>query len=576
MQLKFKKSAKTPAPPKAPKRKPFKASKGAKFVLFIGDEGAILIYITGNVVQSRQFVPDANAPSLDELRQTFAKDRRAPVMIVIDTIDQSYLQQTLPPVSSLSVNKLMKRRLERDFGANDIKGAILLGREKAGRKDWNFLMVSVERSPQLNSWLEFISELPNRFQGIYLVSVETEALIKHLERAIGQPQQGAPSQWKFVVSHNKVGGFRQVILRNGHIVFTRLAQPVGEATVEVLAGNIEQEILSTIEYMKRLSFSHSDGLDIYIIASSGIKSMVDKNKFHATTVTMFTPYEVAETLGIEGATQPSDQFGDVILASIIGCGSKHVLTLSVPQFKQLDTYFSLLQYQRMTAAAMVLGMVGYAGMVGFDMYNAIVKVDDQDQRKRVAQRDLDQLRVDVKNANVDVETASALIDLYNKMLEQKISPLPFIERLQSLPEDLPIWIKGVEWALDEADSKNPVPLANQKIKATVLLEFPQAAHELRVYNAVAKKVMQSFTDTFKGYELEYTSAPPKSTDSEAKSFAPGQELPVKDAALTKDMVAVTLSITGPAVPKADATPAPVVKPAGLPVASPSPLPAASR
>ena len=70
----------------------------------------------------------------------------APIVLVIDNMDQSYIQQSLPPVSSFSVQKLIKRRLERDFGKNDIKGAISLGRDTGGRKDWNFLMVALERS----------------------------------------------------------------------------------------------------------------------------------------------------------------------------------------------------------------------------------------------------------------------------------------------------------------------------------------------------------------------------------------------------------------------------------------------
>src|SRR5262249_30241251 len=145
-------------------------SKGAKYVLFLGDEGAILIYLKGNAVQSRQFIPDASEHNLREFKQTLAKNVHAPLVMVIDSMDQSYVQQTLPPVSSLSVNKLIKRRLERDFASSDIKGALLLGREKTGRKDWNFLMVAVEKSPQLTLWLDFIEDLPHRFLGIHLAS----------------------------------------------------------------------------------------------------------------------------------------------------------------------------------------------------------------------------------------------------------------------------------------------------------------------------------------------------------------------------------------------------------------------
>src|SRR5690606_17941331 len=115
-------------------------------------------------------------------------------------------------------------------------------------------------------------------------------------------------------------------LRGGRIIFTRLAQPVGESSAEVIAGSIEQEMLSTIEYMKRLSFSPQTGkLDIYIVASSNIKAAIDAKRFNATTFQILTPFEVAQHLKIEGAAQPTDQFGDVIMAALIGASKKHVL-----------------------------------------------------------------------------------------------------------------------------------------------------------------------------------------------------------------------------------------------------------
>jgi hypothetical protein len=74
-----------------------KSSKGQKFILLIGDEGAILVYLKDNAVQSRHFVPDASPQNLEELQQAFAVDTKAPLIIVIDTMDQSFVQQTLPP-----------------------------------------------------------------------------------------------------------------------------------------------------------------------------------------------------------------------------------------------------------------------------------------------------------------------------------------------------------------------------------------------------------------------------------------------------------------------------------------------
>ena len=53
-------------------KKTFRPTKGAKYALIIGDDGAILVYIVGNVVKSRHFVADAPPQELvDALVKAF-------------------------------------------------------------------------------------------------------------------------------------------------------------------------------------------------------------------------------------------------------------------------------------------------------------------------------------------------------------------------------------------------------------------------------------------------------------------------------------------------------------------------
>lgn len=503
------------------------APKGSKFVLFLGDEGAILIYIRGNTVQSRQFVPDASEHNLNELTQTLSKDMHAPLMLAIDSMDQSFMQQTLPPVSAISVNKLIRRRLERDFAGNDIKGAILLGREKTGRRDWNFLMVALEKSPQLTVWLNFIQELPNRFVGVYLASVESEQVVKNLERAMGVAKAAEDVEWKFFMSHNKVGGFRQVIMRNDRIIFTRLAQPIGDSNAEVVAGGIEQEMLSTIEYMKRLSYTPPSKLNIYIITSANIKAAIDTSKFGANEVYILTPYEVAGHLRIEGAAQPTDQFGDVALAASIGLSKKHVLRLAVPQMRRIDQCYNLIGYQRLGTAAVVCGMICYTGYVGLGAY-ALSRENVELTRKRdKMQSELNLLRNDIKESKLNVEKASDLIDLYRLIGKEKSSPLPFLRKFEALSR-APVWIKGLEWSISATDGRavKIVPAspggASTYVNVTVKLEFPQEAKDPKSFRALTKKILADFRQQFSGYEVNYTTSFEDTTDNEKLEIRSGQ------------------------------------------------------
>lgn len=519
LSKRFKDKQKKPEAPKvksAAKPRQPKYLPGTRFVLFIGDEGAILLYIQDNVVKSRQFVPDASEQNLDELRVSLNQDTKAPISMAVDSMDQSYIQQTLPPVSAMSVNKLIRRRLDRDFGANDIKGAIPLGREETGRKDWNFLMVSIERSRQITMWLDFLLTLPNRFQGIYLVSVETEIVIKNLERAMGVPKTGTGSKWKLFVSHNKVGGFRQVVLRNGRIIFTRMSQPIGESTPEVIAGNIEQEMQSTLEYMKRLAYEPQSGLDVYIIASSSIKSLIDKSKFPAKLFHIMTPYEVAQFLGIEGATQATDQFGDVILAASIAMSRKHILTLTTPESKKYDTLYMAHRFQRVAAALVIIGTLGYAGGVASDIYLRFMDSEDLALAKRQHQRNLEELREEIKRSQLDVERVGDLMDLYQLLLKQTVLPLPFIGKIESVLKP-PIVIKSIDWGIEDKTAAGNT-LFPAKSTVVFTLQFP-GVKDAETFRAVSKRVLADLKEQFKNYEISFTRVPELYTESNSLSMS---------------------------------------------------------
>jgi len=504
-----------------------KFRKGARFCLFVGDEGAILVYMKSNVVLSRQFVPDTSEQNLDELRRSLEVDTQAPVSLIIDNLDQTYVQQSLPPVSAISVKKLMKRRLERDFGANDIKGAVLLGREKTGRKDWNFLMVSIEKNMQISLWLNFVYNLPNRFVGIYLASIETENILRKLEHAMGAPQGAAASKWKFFVSHNKVGGFRQVILRDGRIVFTRMAQPIGESTPEVIAGNIEQEMQSTIEYMKRLSFDPKSGLDIYIIAGSAIKPVIDKSKFAIKNFFILTPYEAAGYLGIEGATQPTDQFGDVILAASISSSVKHVLTFNTPESTKFNKLYTIFHAQRAVAALVLLGMTLYLGAELMDIYSLYRTADEIADNHTRFKSKLDVVHAQIDRDHIDIYRTLDTIDLYQALEQHRVSPLVFIEKIETVIKP-PIIVKSIDWAID--DKVNVDTPSSPKINVVFVLEFPDVKTP-EAWRAVSKKFLADIKAAFKGYDASFTKVPAGLSEAEKIDMtfdAPAAKTPAPD------------------------------------------------
>lgn len=420
--------------PKEPRPKRTQAPKSSlrggrkkQFIFFIGDEGTILVLLEGKSVTRRIYAPAADAENIMAFQDLLESAPDAPIYALVDMIDQSYMKQTLPPVAKLSVQKLIKRRLERDFGPEDITGALLLGREDGGRKDWNYMLISLSGSPQLLQWLDFILELPNPFEGIHLVPVESLSFLN----AISQKKFGREkSSWQLLVCHNKVGGFRQVIFKDGKLTFTRLAQPIGDSSPEVVAGSVEQEIGNTIEYLKRLSYTDDQGLDCLVVVSAEIKQYIEPVKIKARNVSLLTPFEVNEILGFDRAALPEDHYADVIFSAAFGLLSEKILALHSKYSQQLLTLRKA-RLGTIAAAAMVILVIGGYGTT--TLFDTLPKLDEiQMLEKQVAQLSSD-ARPDelLKKLPPDIDRMDDVVTINNVFSENKNEIIEFILAFRS-------------------------------------------------------------------------------------------------------------------------------------------------
>ena len=580
-----KKAEKKQKAPRATAPKKPSYPRNTRFTLLIGDEGAILLYMKGSTVISRQFVPDASESNLEELRATIVEDRKAQITMVIDSIDQSFVQQTLPPVSSLSVQKLIKRRLDRDFKPADIKGAMLLGKEKEGRKDWNFLMISVEKSPQLVLWLDFVMTFDNRFRGIVLLSVEAGIFVKNLERSLGiSPKTGTGSEWKILVSHNKVGGFRQIILRNGRLIFTRLALPVGEPAPAVVAGHIEQEMVSTIEYLKRFGYNPRAGLDVYVLASEDVCKLVEVRRLDAKNFHAFSPHMIAQQLGMKGATQPTDQFGDVVLAASVGSIRKNILKLTTIESRLFDK-FQLFKYgQRLVATFGALGLIIFAAYTGYGVLLTQSELEDSEQKLRFNKQAFDVIKKQIEDSKIDVEMVGEQTELYRQVKSEQRSPLLFLTQLSKVIKS-PVQLKTVYWTFGDSFKAEsavpslisfnvkssevggmpvgmpgmpnmqfgaPKPTANtptaegnalkDMITVSLSMEFPAGLKSPALFKKFSDDVLTGIHNVMPDYAVAYTNIPPEYLDT--KSLQMNFDQQPSESTLGAKPFVVTIAIRG--------------------------------
>lgn len=415
--------------------------KKKQFVLLIGDEGAILVFTEGNKVVRRLFAASPQPGSTEAIVKLMEANPKVPVTLLIDNIDQQYVRQNFPPVSSLSVNGLVKRRFERDFQAEDLKAALPLGREKTGRKEWSFLLIALTKTPVLSEWIDLISELPNEFKGIYLVPVEASIYFSMLSRAVGIH---FPKPWQLLVTHNKVSGFRQVVINEGKLVFTRITQIMDDAIPAVIAGNIEQEILNTIEYLKRLTFNEANGLDIMVISSQDVNEALDLKRFGFATGHALTPLEVADALGFDQAALSADRFGDVVMATAFIRAKKRILRFSTAYTDSLAKLYQARLAANVATALLVLLLLGLSVMNIIGLLENNTATEQNITQRQTEQTRLKTLKTSVDALDTNLSFKSAVVSVHDAYMQDSPLPIDFINSFSTYLTD-EHRITSIEW-----------------------------------------------------------------------------------------------------------------------------------
>lgn len=482
------------------KRAPSVGKRGPQFVLMIGDEGGILIFMQGKKVQRRLFAPSPRPDHTATVTELMRNHPKVPLYILADVLDQQYVRQSFPPVSALGVGGLVRRRLDRDFQAEDMKGSLSLGRDKEGRKEWNYLLIALANTPLIQQWLDLVVELPNELRGVYLTPVESQNYIPILKRCM--PVQAPASPWQLLVSHNKISGFRQAVLRDGKLVFTRVTQAIDDVVPAVLAGNIEQEIINTLEYLRRLGFQDNNTLEIIVICAQEVKEVLDIKRFSAATANMLTPMEVAEALGLEQAALSADRFGDVVMAACFAQTRRHVLRFQTAYAKQLTQFYTIRRavFGLAALACLAMGFSAFGDIVGAISDRA--EVSSIEKRRQPVLAQLATIKKSISRLDIDVAKKSAIVAAYDAYIKDSKTPLEFVTDFAPLltPEHK---IVSIAWGpKPESGSSNQdqgaIAKANTQIK--IEMEFTGAFEDV---DALSKAV-ESYIATLKSKMPNYS------------------------------------------------------------------------
>lgn len=483
-----------------------------KFILSVGDDGAILTYIRNGEVEHCLKAALSSEEEKQTLQDFLTLHSSVPVYILIDVIDQNYTLHTLPGVSVLEIQSLVKRRLAKDFSATDIKNSLSFGRSSSKRKDWQYLFIGAPFISPLSDWVNLVMEAPNHIEGLYMLPLETKILATRLNAAIfpkdGEKKQ---SEHQIFLTHNKVCGFRQTVFKNNQLLFTRVVDTDMGSTVDLAVNTIEQELRNALEYLRRLAYKESDGLDVFIIVSEEIKQHLLSIRLEGRNVIILTPFEAAELLHLHNTVTPNAKFADILIAANFA-KAKPTLLFHNQKTKKFSSLRMLHQY------TLILTIL-LAPVSGFAIVKKIMTLSTISQEIETLSRkdiNIEHSWANAQKDNYSIDESYKIIDivtLHKLLTDDFASPLNTLKLFHEI-QDNDVAVRMLEWSNKEQEKQersSRKKTTYRVLQTTLDVELYNNTNSLAgiidKFDLFTKKIQDKFSD----YDVTYSNLPEKLT-----------------------------------------------------------------
>lgn len=270
------------------------------FLLLLGDDGAVLLPPPSRLSEPALFAPSHHDEACQPLLDLITRHPKIPVLIVADTLTQSYKSEELPDLSYFDKRKLLDKRLAQAFPKSMLTAKVSTGPRQA-------LLLALDPKGCIEHWLTRLADLCVQAGPCCLLPLECADMIAALH-----PKQ-SQDDWVLFLAQHKSGGMRQIVTHNGSFVFTRLTSPLSETTnLGFQAASFVQDIKATRDYLSRFGLKNDTPLHMVAILPQALHDAFSKAPFAVSSRRLLTPHEAATELKLPFTPTLNGAFADLI------------------------------------------------------------------------------------------------------------------------------------------------------------------------------------------------------------------------------------------------------------------------
>ena len=320
-------------------------------VVLIGNNGTLLSKHNENNIET-EFIENFSEETKSKIEEFFKSAKNHNIYILLDTIDQTYKKKTYPAMRKYDLDRIAKRDLSSDGDKEGLKNYIILKGKKPSNKKTilkkvesgnktDCLFITSSKSENINNWLNYIYELPNRLIGIYMLPVESFSLFKKLanHNSINKSKEVIKIKEENIfclVIQTKTGGARQIVFSNSSIVFTRVVNYNFEESG--FAEKYSQDIYSTFEYLKRLYIDLTlQEFEVINIFPENAGEIILKTKNIELNIINYTVSDVANIIKLNSFKSDNNFVDEIICSTFIN--SNKILKFINQKIKNSETFY---------------------------------------------------------------------------------------------------------------------------------------------------------------------------------------------------------------------------------------------
>lgn len=424
-----------------------------RFVLLIGDAGAMIARLSGCTVEEHQFLGGALEENIRQAKLVLARFPKYPVIILFDVLGQSYRRDRLPPVNMLDRPKIMARKLETLFPGAELKGGLRIGPSEGDVRGFDYLFAAVTASPEIASWQKFLEQIENPVSDARLLPVESVKLLHRLISKRNGDASMPPSQWNILITQHRTGGFRQIVTRDHRMAITRMTSGfIDIDSPGEIAGLLQREIGATVDYITRLGYNRDDALDAIFIGRSDIGAAVKTASLPVRRLTAYTPAQAEALAGISGSLDDSGHFADLLHAA--WGASRFLPVLSIwPRAKRQQRLMTLglIWGARTLAAASLAGLV-YGAVLFWNIQGAEAEYLQAETARAALQQEYDAEFSKLDGGEIPISRMRDIIAIHTQYEAADID----LNRLYDVLET--VLTENVRWREVDIEIEPPVPV----------------------------------------------------------------------------------------------------------------------